>query len=208
MTRLAAIMIMLGLFIFGENTNADIYRWTDENGVAHYSNHAPPPDAELVLKSVGDSSKPEVETEPGVGETETSPRKKQETLETELAESNRKLKYAVEKIERLTETHHQELAEANRKAQRAIRQAEDLERRIDDRKDYEPARIIYIERAYVPVAGDFGRHSKRHHKAVDHRKRFHKRIGRKHHDDKTFTESFYQKGRLRHASGIHPGRKF
>jgi hypothetical protein len=161
-----------------------------------------------VLKSVGDSSKPEVETEPGAGETQASPRKKQETLETELAESNRKLNNAVEKIERLTETHHQELAEANRKAQQAIRQAETLERRIDERKVSEPTRIIYIERDYVSVAGDFGRHSKRHHKAVDHRKRFHKRVSRKHHDDKTFTESFYQKSRLRHASGIHPGRRF
>ena len=195
-----AIMTLVGVFVFGASTFADIYRWTDENSVVHYSNHSPPPDAVLVVKDEEIPIEPEVETQPSTGELETLLHKKQETLEAELAESNLSLQKVVEKVERLTE----ELAEANRETQRAIRRAEDLEDQIHSREVSEPAQFIYVEREYVPVAGYIvGRYPKKHHKAVPHRRSYYNRAGRKHHDDNIKTKSFYPKDRLKHVSGIH-----
>ena len=44
------IFIAAGILIAG-SLQADIYEWTDENGVKHFTNYAPPDDATLLIKT-------------------------------------------------------------------------------------------------------------------------------------------------------------
>ena len=48
------IMILAALWLSGFaalEANADIYSWTDENGVNHFTNYSPPKQAKLLIKT-------------------------------------------------------------------------------------------------------------------------------------------------------------
>ena len=46
------ILVIFGFFGFAASTaSADIYAWTDENGVRHFTNHVPPKQATLFMKT-------------------------------------------------------------------------------------------------------------------------------------------------------------
>jgi hypothetical protein len=92
---------------------ADIYEWTDENGVKHYTNYAPPSEAKTLLKTeelpydeAADRARMEAE------------RKVQlELARLELAEREAELEWREAQTE-------QRLAEAGRQAEETLREAE------------------------------------------------------------------------------------
>ena len=51
MTNFKIILIILVSCIVASSALADIYEWTDENGVKHYSNFAPPADSRVLMKT-------------------------------------------------------------------------------------------------------------------------------------------------------------
>ena len=51
MTNFKIILIILVSCIFAASAFADIYEWTDENGVKHYSNYAPPAESRVLMKT-------------------------------------------------------------------------------------------------------------------------------------------------------------
>ena len=50
MKTIAAVIIFMMSALIGSGVQAEIYSWTDENGVKHYS-HTPPPDRSVLIKT-------------------------------------------------------------------------------------------------------------------------------------------------------------
>lgn len=94
---------------------ADIYTWMDENGVRHYTNYAPPPQAKVVLKT---------EELPYDDEAD------EERMQTQrLDQLTTALQAAAEKEAQLAEMQlaaEKRIEDANRKAQEALEEAESL----------------------------------------------------------------------------------
>ena len=58
MKTIAFVIIFIVNALIGSGVHAEIYSWTDENGVKHYS-HTPPPERSIHIKSA-----PEIESDP------------------------------------------------------------------------------------------------------------------------------------------------
>ncbi len=105
------VLNMFGIFVFAflwaSAASADIYSWTDENGVMHFTNVAPPPQARILVKDApgdhnqGDYRAPE-------------------------ASVDERLKRAEERADDLA--HDLDLA--NERAREALQKARELEERI------------------------------------------------------------------------------
>jgi TolA-binding protein len=107
-----ALPVILGLLLFcGLNgaANADIYSWTDADGIRHFSNHAPPEGAKVVAI---DSELPYVEP---------SDEELQEAQQAErLSEAQRKIaEIEAERIER-QRADERKIEESNQKATQAL----------------------------------------------------------------------------------------
>ena len=115
MTALKLLLcITAGCFI-ASPLYADIYEWTDVDGVTHYTNYAPPPEAKILMKTeelpydeAADLARLEAERE-----------ERLELARLELVE----MKADLERREAETE---QRLAEASRQAEEALREAEKI----------------------------------------------------------------------------------
>jgi hypothetical protein len=114
MNAIKIIVIGLAGCIVASIAVADIYEWTDENGVKHYSNYAPPPGSRVLMKTkeepydeAADRARMEAE--------------RRERLEMERLEIARR-EVALELREAEAERR---LAEADRLAQEALRDADD-----------------------------------------------------------------------------------
>jgi hypothetical protein len=106
---------------------ADIYEWTDENGVKHYSNYAPAAKAKVLMKTkeepydeAADRARMEAERQERLELARLELVQREAELELREAEAERKL------------------AEADRLAQDALREAEDY-----DDEDITSSRVIY-----------------------------------------------------------------
>ena len=114
MKRLNIMMMALAAFGFGgvlvSTASADIYAWTDENGVKYFTNHAPPKQATLFMKT------PEI---PYDEEADNQRREMdhQEVARQELAEREAFLREQQQAAER-------RIAEANARADAALREAD------------------------------------------------------------------------------------
>jgi len=51
MKRIIILGIILMSFIWSPIVKANIYTWTDENSVRHFTNQSPPPGAEIFLRN-------------------------------------------------------------------------------------------------------------------------------------------------------------
>lgn len=92
---------------------ADIYEWTDENGVKHYSNYAPPAESKVLLKTkeepydeAADRARMEADRQARLEMARLEIAQRESELESREAEANRRL------------------AEAGRLADDALREAE------------------------------------------------------------------------------------
>ena len=94
---------------------ADIYEWTDEYGVTHYTNYAPPPEAKIIMKT---EELPYDEAADRV-RLEAEREEQLELTRLELAEIKAEL-------ERRESEDMQRLAEAVRQAEETLREAEKI----------------------------------------------------------------------------------
>jgi hypothetical protein len=146
--------------LFAVSLHADIYEWTDENGVKHFTNYAPPDDATILIKSeevpydeAADRARIEAERQ-----------QQRELARLEIAEREAELERRAAEVER-------KAAEAERYAEETVRAADQyLEDTRNDRWYYrggsirggyryphysrrfyrnETASIYWIDRPYV-----------------------------------------------------------
>ena len=119
---------------------ADIYEWTDKDGVTHFTNYAPPPEARIIMKTeelpydeAADRARLEAEREEQL-----------ELTRLELADREAEL----EQREAQTE---QRLAEADRQAEETLREAEKiLNEARNDRYEYGNFRNSNFYRGFYP----------------------------------------------------------
>lgn len=140
---------MLGLKIFllitaacfiASPLYADIYEWTDENGVRHFTNYAPPPEAAIMIKS----EELPYDEEADHARLETEREAQLELDRLELAE--RKLE-----LERHEAEVEQKLAEADRRAEELLREAEKLlDETRNESYDYGNSRYPIFYRSNYP----------------------------------------------------------
>lgn len=117
-TLMFGLMMISGYLIGVPHARADIYYWTDVNGVIHFSNHNPPPEAEFFMVEQSRSDHHRTESETADGDVKSDP------LKDQLEEANRKLEKALGKMDDLTEEVEKSRREA-RNAADAARQAQE-----------------------------------------------------------------------------------
>jgi hypothetical protein len=180
------VFITVGCF-FTTSLYADIYEWTDEDGVKHFTNYEPASEAKIMMKTeelpydeAADRARLEAERE-----------ERLELTRLELAERKADL-------ERREAEAEQRLAEADRQAEATLREAEKiLNEARNDRYDYGKYGYSSFSRGIYPyhyknryyrneTASIF--FTKRPH--IDHFKRYR---FKKHHysDDNTYRRSRY-----------------
>ena len=128
------IFILVQLFI-ASSLFADIYEWTDENGVKHFTNYAPPDNAKLMMKTEP-VPYDETDSEWAAADNERTATEEQDRLELarqEFAEREADLERKVAEAER-------RLAEIDRQAERTDSEAEELSDEAGD--------APYIDRSY------------------------------------------------------------
>jgi len=133
------LCITVGCFV-ASSLYADIYEWTDENGVKHYTNYAPPPEANVLIKTeelpydaAADLARREAEREEQL-----------ELTRLEIAERKAELEWREAEAE-------QRLAAAGRQAEETLREAEKiLNEARNDRYDYGNVGYSDFYRGYYP----------------------------------------------------------
>lgn len=125
---LASLLLWLSALPLGAN----LYHWTDERGVRHYSNTRPPDGSQAAVL---------MEEIPYDPESDTARRAREEALlqEREAAE----LKDRLEEAERKAE-------EARREAEEAKRKADRLEKELEAKEDEPSYGIYYYPRPHRP----------------------------------------------------------
>jgi hypothetical protein len=120
--------LLLFLILLAHPATADLYQWTDENGVRHFSN-VPPPDG--VEKSI---LAEEIPYDP---ETDDIRRTREDAMlqERESAETERRLEEAERKAE-----------EARREAEAAKRKADRLEKELEEEKEDRSYGVYYYRK--------------------------------------------------------------
>lgn len=115
MKRFAIIPLILFTSFWATTLNADIYTWTDETGVQHFTNYDPPKQAELLIKAA---------------EFATDDKAAQERIEAERLERQQlELQEVAEKqtlISMKQQAIEEQLEEADRKAEEAIKRSEEI----------------------------------------------------------------------------------
>jgi hypothetical protein len=127
MSSLKIIVCILIGCIVAPSAFADIYEWTDENGVKHYSNYAPAAKAKVLMKTKEEPYDEAADR----ARMETERQERLELARLELAQREAELELREAEAER-------KLAEADRVAQEALREAEDY-----DDEDITSSRVIY-----------------------------------------------------------------
>jgi hypothetical protein len=131
---------------------ADIYEWTDENGVRHFTNYTPPATANILIK------------------TEEVPY--DEAADRERIEAERQLQLELDRLEIAEKEAEIErlAAEAERKAAEADRYSEEIRRQAD--KYLQEAKI---DRHYYRSYGYFGYYRPPHYHFKPNKRRYFKR---------------------------------
>jgi hypothetical protein len=113
--RLNKLLYLTAAVLMGSSAYADIYEWTDENGVKHFTNYSPPDRARVIMKT----------EEVPFDETADSARSEMERLERlELARLEIAEREA--ELERREAEAAQRLAEANRQAEETLQKAAEM----------------------------------------------------------------------------------
>jgi hypothetical protein len=132
MGRLKISVFILISCIIATSAVADIYEWTDENGVKHYSNYAPAVKSTVLMKTKEEPYDEAADR----ARMETERQARLELDRLELAERKAELELREAEAER-------KLAEADRLAQEALREAADY-----DNEALTNSRVIYQGGSY------------------------------------------------------------
>ena len=127
--RTFACLALTLMLVCANTAWADLYHWTDENGVRHYSNTRPPE---------GEDASEYMEEIPYDPQTDSKRRAVEDAMLQERESA--KLKERLEEAERNAE-------EARRQAEEAKRKAERLEKELEEKED-EPSYGVYYYRRY------------------------------------------------------------
>ncbi len=196
------------MYLWAPIVHADIYSWTDQQGIIHYTNYSPPPQAKVLIKDVKMSS-----SDSGVSKAKETEDEGQESLEIKLQEVNRRvetLEDSLEKAEALTEDLEEKVLTANKKAEKAIESAEALANETSEAGAQYASDVIYLNvRSYSPVYYPYRRYYKSHRLKIYHGGSRHKsHLSKKH--LKTHHRDSHQKYRPSgrhfskpHSVGIH-----
>ncbi len=128
MPTTAGTFIILLLLLNGNPVAADLYHWTDDNGVQHYSNTPPPQGVESSILQKEIPYDPEIDNQR---------RAREDALlqERESAETRRRIEEAERKAE-----------EAERDAKEAKRKADQLEKELEERENDRSYGVYYYPR--------------------------------------------------------------
>ena len=144
MRRLYLLVVPVLLFCLNTTVDADIYTWIDENGVKHFSNFAPPPNAEVIMK------------------TEELPYDEQADQQRMAAERQERLVAAwrelADKEAELLDRQRaaeQQIEAANLRAQEALREAEALLNQAEEKHNRYSSGGAYY--GYYPYYGHYKR---------------------------------------------------
>jgi hypothetical protein len=161
------LMVAAGCFITG-SLQADIYEWTDENGVKHFTNYAPPEDARILMKT----EEVPYDEAADLARMEADRQYHLELARQEIAEREAELERREAEAER-------KAAEAERYAREKIREADQY---LDDAKSdrwyyrsggyygyYRPPYVQHYKRKY-PKKIHYG-HSGKKYNQKHHRKK-------------------------------------
>ena len=126
MKSITMVFVMVITCLIASSLQADIYEWSDENGVRHFTNYAPPDDAKIIMKTkevpydeAADRARRDAEERQGL-----------ELERLELAEREAD-------IERREAEAQRRLIEADREAEEMLQKAEEiLDSSQDDRHSY------------------------------------------------------------------------
>jgi len=136
------ILTTLTAWMLIGTARADIYSWTDANGVIHFTNYDPPSQAEYYMKEHKTGESNENEAKDSVAE-------RKDALQKQLEDANSKLENALDKVADLTDKIEQTRIEA-RIAAEAARRAE-AEARIAGETSREKTVVFgYPYRGYNP----------------------------------------------------------
>jgi hypothetical protein len=176
--------------------DADIYSWTDENGVNHFTNYAPPKQARLLMKT------PEIpyDKEADIQRQEND---RLEVARLELAEREAYLLQQQQEAER-------RIAEANARADAALQEADqilqDAEAAAEDANYVRNGSYVngygYYYNGYYRKYGHY--YKKRHYK---YRLGRHNKYGYRH-GHKYYFKSRHRKHGLKRRHGLSRGRGF
>jgi hypothetical protein len=171
---------ILIMYLWAPMVHGDIYSWTDQHGIVHYTNYAPPPQAKVVIRDVKMSS-----SHSGVTKAEETEDEGQESLELKLQGVNRRveaLEDSLEEAEALTEDLEEKLLTANKKAEEAIESAEALANETNEAGAQYASDVIYLNvRSYSPVYYPYRSYYKGHRLKTYHRGSRHKsHLSKKH----------------------------
>jgi hypothetical protein len=136
MKGLKISLIIAAQFFIASSLFADIYEWTDANGVRHFTNYAPPDNAKLLMKT-------EAVPYDEVADIQRMETERQDQLafeRQEIAEREAELEWKVAEVER-------RLAALDRQAERIEREAQEWsDKSVDDG---------YVDRSYESY-GSYG----------------------------------------------------
>jgi len=126
MKSISMVFVMVITCLIASSLQADIYEWSDENGVRHFANYAPPDDAKIIMKTK------EVPYDEAADRArrEAEERQRLELTRLEIAEREADL-------ERREVEAQRRLVEADREAEEMLQEAEEiLDYSRDDRHSY------------------------------------------------------------------------
>jgi hypothetical protein len=206
----AVIIVLFTLvgYLIASSSFADIYRWTDQNGVIHFTNYAPPKDATVIMKTeevpydeVADRQRMESERQQELELARLEIAEKQAEIEKRAAEAERRA------------------LEAERYAEETVREAEDYLKDVRNDRYYSTSygyfgyyRPPHFRRWYYRnetgsiyfKKPQYKNPHKRHYLKRRHYGHHKKYYHHKHHPSK----HFYQKGSLRVHKLHSRGKKF
>lgn len=138
MRRLQIILAPIMLCFVCSAASADIYSWTDENGVRHFTNYAPPAQAKVIMKT----------EELPYDEQADNERQESERLD-QLADAWQAIAEKESQLADMQLEAEERIEAANRKAQAALEQAESLLNQAQD-ESYDSANSGYGYIGYYP----------------------------------------------------------
>ena len=165
------LLVAAGCLIAG-SVQADIYEWTDANGVKHFSNFAPPDDARILMK------------------TEEVPYDEAADLARMEADRQYQLQYQLEIAKQEVAAREAELerreAEAERKAAEAEERVRAADQYLNDSQN---------DRGYYRGGGYYGYYRPPY---IDHYKRKYRKKNHYRHSKKKYDKKYRRKKRAGH----------
>jgi hypothetical protein len=145
MKRLIILKMILISFIWSPIVMANIYTWTDESNVRHFSNQSPPPGAEIFIKALEPGPKSTPET-PAQNE-KTDLIEENQSLEDRLNDTQEKLSETLEQV-----TLEEKIRNDNERDLRANEHGDNVDSESVDNSSYsEPENTPTRSTYYYPV---------------------------------------------------------